>query len=231
MSRGNLLLELQTADDHVTTLQRQVSAMETSLAGDPDLDRLRAEQREAHDATVHALADVKAAELELGAIKAKADALHKKLYGGSVRNPSELVTLQHEHDAMVARLSPLEDTVLERIDDAETLAAADQQIAGGVAAFEQRREVAAGPDRERLTVLRESLAVATRERDEILLAVLPTDAALYEKLKRRLTPAVAHVANNSCGGCRMPLGIQEAKSARAGDGIVQCGNCDRILVS
>jgi predicted nucleic acid-binding Zn-ribbon protein len=231
VSRGNLLLELQTADDHVAALQRHVQALEAELAGDPALDALHSSLTAAHDGTVHAQAAVRGAELELGEVKAKADALHRQLYGGSVRNPSALMTLQHELDGMSARLSPLEDTVLERMDEAEACAADEHRISAEVAAFEERRAGAAGPDTARLAELRGALEVAQREREAIVATVPPADLALYERLARRVHPVVVHVSNSSCGGCRMPLGIQEARSARAGETIVQCSTCDRVLVS
>ena len=231
MSRGNLLLELQIADDHVATLRRHVAAMEATLAGDPELDTQRIELQRAHDAHVRAQTDIRAAELEMGAVKSQADALNKKLYGGSVRKPAELLTLQHELDGMKERLSPLEDAVLERMEDADARAEEERTIGLTVAEFERKRSAAAGPDTDRLDELRGQLDAATRERDAVLATVAPADVALYERLARRLGAAVVHIAKDSCGGCRMPLGIQEARSARSGETLVQCANCDRILVS
>ncbi|MEA2637160.1 MAG: hypothetical protein QOE18_217, partial [Chloroflexota bacterium] len=42
MSRASVLLRLQQIDDRIAALQSEIAAVEASLRGDPELDRLRA---------------------------------------------------------------------------------------------------------------------------------------------------------------------------------------------
>jgi len=41
---------------------------------------------------------------------------------------------------------------------------------------------------------------------------------------------VVQLLGDACGGCRIPLGISEVRAARSSDRLVQCPNCDRIIV-
>jgi predicted nucleic acid-binding Zn-ribbon protein len=42
---------------------------------------------------------------------------------------------------------------------------------------------------------------------------------------------VVPLVGDSCGGCHLPVSIEERRAVRTSDGIVQCSNCDRILVT
>ncbi len=58
------------------------------------------------------------------------------------------------------------------------------------------------------------------------------DAALlerYKRVKRNHNIPVAKVDNNQCSGCNMSLPVIMVKRVLAGDGIVECDNCGRIL--
>jgi predicted nucleic acid-binding Zn-ribbon protein len=57
------------------------------------------------------------------------------------------------------------------------------------------------------------------------------DEALYQRVASRRHPAVASLSGDACGGCHLPLSIEERRQVRTGGGVVQCSNCDRILVA
>jgi predicted nucleic acid-binding Zn-ribbon protein len=61
-------------------------------------------------------------------------------------------------------------------------------------------------------------------------AALPADLRIYERVAARRRPAVVHLERDSCGGCHLPLGVREANQVRSGEGLVQCSNCDRVVV-
>ena len=54
--------------------------------------------------------------------------------------------------------------------------------------------------------------------------------ALYDRLRaNRQGQAVAKVAGGACQGCRISLPVNLVQRARAGNEIVQCSSCERIL--
>jgi len=223
------LLELQHADDEVERLTREVAAAEARIDRDPELDRARDDA--AHRAEAQRLAElrVRALDGDLDSLRARAKTLDRQLYGGSVRNPAELLTLQHELDDVKAQVSTQEDETLLAMEDADQLAEARVLADKAVAVLEGRREEERGPLADRLRQLRQQQDAAIEARAALVAQVPPASRALYDRVKAKHQPAVVRVEHGTCGGCHLPLGAHEAREARVGDTLVQCANCDRIL--
>ena len=96
MSRASSLLSLQQIDDRIATLTSDIAALEASLRGDPELDRLRAAEAAAHEEHRTLGAGARLAELEAASLQARIRELDRRLYGGTVRNPAELIEMQRE---------------------------------------------------------------------------------------------------------------------------------------
>jgi predicted nucleic acid-binding Zn-ribbon protein len=223
------LLELQQADDEVERLTREVAAAEASLAGDVELDRARAAAAEAAESQRQVELRVRAMDGELESLRARSRTIDRQLYGGSVRNPAELLTLQHELDAVRAQVSDQEDATLLAMEEADEAAAARRAAEAAVAAIEARRNEERAPLTERLGRLRQQLEAAAGARDALVAQMPEKSLTLYRRVAARQAPAVVRVVSGTCGGCHLPLGAHEAREARVGDTLVQCPNCDRIL--
>jgi predicted nucleic acid-binding Zn-ribbon protein len=223
------LLDLQHADDEVERLAREVAATEASLAGDPELDRAQDEATRLADAHRQAELHVRSLEGELDALRARVKTLDRQLYGGSVRNPAELLTLQHELDALKAQVSEQEDVTLAAMEDADAIAGGHRDQDAVVAAIEAHRAGELGPMTERLGQLRQQHETAVAARDALVEQVPPKSLALYRRVASKHTPAVVRVVSGSCGGCHLPVGAHDVHEARFGEAVVQCANCDRIL--
>lgn len=223
------LLDLQRADDEIDRLAKEVAAVESALARDPELERARATAEEATSAQREAELRVRALDGEVDSLRARTRTVDRQLYGGSVRNPAELLTLQHELEALKAQVSEQEDATLAAMEDAEAAVADREQADAAVRALEARRAEAHGPQTERLGRLRQQLADAVAARDALVGQVPEASLALYRRVAQRHVPAVARVVDGACGGCHLPLGAHVAREARVGSALVQCPNCDRIL--
>lgn len=223
------LLELQRLDDRLEGLRLDVSAVEARLRGSAELDGARSHCEAAQVSQRAAELAVRARELESATLRERARTLDRQLYSGSVRNPQELLALQRELDDVRGRLAAREESELEAMEAAEAGAAELAAATAAVAALEAARAEQAGPDADRLAALRAELSetVATRE----LAATRRTAAELelYRRVASHHRPAVVRISNDSCGGCRVPLGLVEVRAIRTRDRIVQCSNCDRIL--
>jgi predicted nucleic acid-binding Zn-ribbon protein len=223
------LLGLQQADDEVERLTREVAAVEAQLAGDAELDRARDDAVHKAEAEMRAQLRVRELDGDLNSLRARAKTLDRQLYGGSVRNPAELLTLQHELEALNQQVAAKEDQTLLAMEDADQVAEARALADQAVGALETKRNDERGPMTERLGQLRQQLQTAGSQRDELRAQVPEKSRALYDRVKARRQPAVVRVVQGSCGGCHLPLGAHEAHEARVGDTLVQCSNCDRIL--
>jgi uncharacterized protein len=229
VSRASVLLRLQQIDDRIAALQSEIAAVEASIRGDPELERLRAAEKSAHDEHRETGASARLAELEAASLQARLRDLDRKLYGGSVRNPAELMEMQRELDALRVRLSTAEDDALERMEQLDSAQATLQDATASVAAREASRSDAMEPLRARLESLTAQLESARGERDAVRAEAEPGDLSLYERIASHRRPAVTGLAGEFCGGCRMPVSNEERRAVRTGTGLTQCANCDRIL--
>jgi predicted nucleic acid-binding Zn-ribbon protein len=229
MSRASALLSLQQIDDRIATLTSEVAVTEASLRGDPELDRLRAAESAAHDEHRTLGSGAKLAELEAASLQARIRDLDRRLYGGTVRNPAELMEMQRELDAMRAKLSTAEDDALGRMEEVDVSLANLQHASAAVAARDAQRSASLEPLRARLATLNAEREVLNAERDALRAETDPGDLSLYARIAAHRRPAVTGLAGEFCAGCHMPVSNEERRAVRTGTGLTQCANCDRIL--
>lgn len=224
------MLRLQGADDALAALNAEVRSLHGLLRGEPELDARRARARDAHAQQDEAAAQLSAAEQQLSSLEKRVATLNRRLYDGSVRNPAELLEMQRELEVLRGQRGDAEEQVLQLIEAAETAQAGAADSDGALAALESSREHEDAPRRQRLAELQQRLGAAQSARDQALAALTPTEQALYARVASHHHPAVVSIKGDACGGCHLPLSNEERRAVRAGDTIVQCSNCDRILV-
>ncbi|MGQ7296935.1 zinc ribbon domain-containing protein [Quadrisphaera sp. KR29] len=172
------------------------------------------------------------AETEVEQVRARAQRTSARLAAGGTP-AKELQQLLAEAEALTRRLRSLEDSQLEVMERQEV---AEQ----AVAALEQRAAGLAG-ERAALVAARDTALAAAREEHERVSAqragaIGQLDkglVALYEQVRaRRDGLGAAPVVGETCGGCRLPFtGTFRVRVASAApDDVVQCEECDRILV-
>ena len=230
ISRGQQLLTLQETDEEIAQLETEIAVLEAALAGDIELDRLRAAERAAEAERQEAEERCRGVERDLSGVRQRARSLERRLYDGSVRNPQDLLGMQRDLVALKPRLDELEASLLECMEASES---AESGVAGArsaVAARDAERGSQEAPRRERLALARTELGEMRAGRAASAAAALPGDVRIYERVAAHWKPAVVHLQGDSCGGCHLPLGIREANQVRSGDGLVQCSKCDRVVV-
>jgi uncharacterized protein len=229
MSRASALLSLQQLDDRIATVTSDSALVEASLRGDPELDRLRATEALAHEEHRTLGTEARLAELEAATLQARSRELDRRLYGGSVRNPAELIEMQRELEALRVRLSTAEDDALARMEQVDVSLVQLQSASAAVAARESQRSSSIEPLRARLASLTAERDVLNAERDALRAEVDPGDLSLYARIAAHRRPAVTGLAGEFCAGCHMPVSNEERRAVRTGTGLTQCANCDRIL--
>jgi predicted nucleic acid-binding Zn-ribbon protein len=228
--RGRLLLTLQETDEQIAHLETEIAALEAALSGDPELERLREAERAAEAERQGAEERCRGVERELSGVRQRARSLERRLYDGSVHNPQDLLGMQRDLAALKPRLDDLEASLLECMEASESAETAVAVTRSAVAMREVERGSQEPPRREYLAVARTSIGELRVMRAASAAAALPGDVRIYERVAAHRRPAVVHLEGDSCGGCHLPLGIREANQARSGDGLVQCSNCDRVVV-
>ena len=228
--RARHLLTLQELDDRIAQLVIEVAEVEASLAGDAELEQLRDAAGEAETVRQAAEESGRAVERELTGVRHRARSLERRLFDGSVRNPQDLLGMQRDLAAIKPHLDDLEGRLLESMEATESADAELERARAAVAEREAERASLEQPRRERLETARGELEAARGARAAAAAATEPGDLRIYERVAARRRPSVVHLERDSCGGCHLPLGVREANQARAGTLLVQCSNCDRVVV-
>jgi len=230
------LLELQ---DHDTALD-QIRHRRRTL---PERARL-ASIASARAALVQGSADVRAqrAELtrtqtrledEIAKVDAKAAAVDRQLYDGSITSPKEAQAFQADVESLRRRQATLEDEVLELMEAGEpgdarlaevaetdaTMRAEETGVAAALGAAEADLD-------QRATELEAERVVLVDGLDPALLAT-------YEGLRPQYGGvAIARLQGVTCQGCHLSLAALEVDRLRhePPDAIAHCPECGRILV-
>ena len=234
MDSARRLLDLQTLD---TAIDRAL-ARHAVLEGGTELKQARA--------------GADAAEVELGELRLRIEALdreasrfehdvdalgqkaaaeERRLYDGSVANPKELDSIQHEVANLKRRTGDREDELLVLMEQREVL---DRQAAAAAARTEELRtevERAGAGSAEELTTIERELAERRVERAAIADGIDPDLLELYEDLRRQKKGiGVAALVDGICQGCHEQLSAVVLDRLKKTDGVRRCEYCRRILV-
>lgn len=230
------LIDLQDLD---STLDRLAHRRRT-LPEIAEAERLRDRLVELRDAIVGAETEVgdldreqRKAEQDVDQVRARADRDQKRLDSGQITSAKDLSSLQTEIASLQRRQSDLEEVVLEimeRREEAEGRVASLR--AERATAQEEHDAVVARRDAAQREIDEESgttsaarTAVAKDVPDDLL--------ALYEKLRGQFSGVgAAKLYRGACQGCHLALNTVDLNRIRAaaGDEVIRCEECRRILV-
>jgi len=148
----------------------------------------------------------------------------------AVKTNQEYHAIQHEIAHAQGEVKTHEDAILERMVEADDLAAAIKAAETDLATQQKTIEA----DRKKLQAddaeLQKSLDRLVAERAAIVAAIDKQVLATYElAAARRQGIAVAEAKHGICTICHVRLRPQVFNTVRRNDGIVQCESCQRIL--
>jgi predicted nucleic acid-binding Zn-ribbon protein len=222
---------LQKLDTEIERLKRE----RTRLDDASGLHRELEGRKSAHDdaeARLHRLrTDLADAELQLQAIEQKKRDFERRLYEGRVTNPKELQAIEKEIEMLGRQRGRLDETILTLMDAVESTTgeltrateARDRAQAAWTQADARFRAEAARLDA--------ALADLLPRRKEAAAVLEPVTLHRYDDLRARAgNLAVAHVVENTCGGCHTSLPIVLVRRAREAAAYVHCENCSRFLL-
>ena len=231
------LLTLQTLDTRLDQLEYRRTHDETIAARDLAQAAVIEAQApiEAAEAQRHTVQrELKRFEDEAALTEDKISKHETTLYGGTVTAHKELEAIQAEIAMLKKRLSEIEDHELEQMELLEPL---DAQIAELSVQRDERAALLDTAERAvtvAMTELEVEVDAARAERSEIAATVDPSLVARYEDLRTRLggQGAARLAPGGRCEGCHLTLPSAEYSDIkrRPADEIVQCPECDRILV-
>lgn len=230
MSRTTQLYELQQVDSALDERVARHHTITAELSDSAQLQEARATRDEAAQALQEAQVRLRVVNGDIEELTAKIAAEEKKLFGGGVKNPKELNSIQHEVDNLKKRKSEREDRLLEAMDALETrqatLSWAQDQLATIEAAWQQRQ---AGllEDKDQIETQLRALKV---RRDRMVAEVPWADLSVYDRLRRaKRGVAIAAVVHDTCQGCRVTVPNSVLRQVKLGQELATCPSCNRIL--
>jgi hypothetical protein len=224
------LYVLQEMDLEIQAKQAALADVETRLGESEELEETRREVKEQRDRLREAQKKQREAEWRVEEVRAKIQPLEKKLYGGTVKNPKELVGLQQDLDSLKARQRELEDLDLEAMSVVE-------EVESGLAEAERRLSDLGARWQAEQEGLRQQRDDLERELQELKRRRSGQEATIDAEMIRQYEAlralhqgrAVAKVERGICQGCRITLPMHVLQRARRANHLVQCTSCERIL--
>ncbi|MGH9057342.1 MAG: zinc ribbon domain-containing protein [Acidimicrobiales bacterium] len=238
MSAGDLqaLLSVQDLDTETDRARhRRVALPERATLAEMDKRAaiLEATLEEATSVRDEVACRQVAAEQDLAATEQRRAAVSRRLYSGEVSASRELQAMSADVESLGARVSSLEDRILEILEEREPLDARVGELEAEkdkLAAERQEAVASLGSGEEAIDVILEGLA---SQRAEAAALVPPALLSDYEGIRARLGGVgAARLVGSRCDGCHLTLPATEMDRIRhlpEGE-LVTCDQCGRILV-
>ena len=230
--KGNLtgLVDLQKVDKELQALE--------ALKGDlpQQVGKLRNElnaTKETYGSQRNELTEIKKTkalrEVELQDFQEKAKKYREQLY--AVTSNREYDAITTEIDAVDAKISDVEDEVLQFIEDEEIL---EQELANAepeITALEENLDKTEKELNEKIQATEKEYEAFRRQRDEISESVERRMLYQYERIRKGIgNSVVAEIMNNACGSCFSSIPPQKQLEVRTMTQLIFCESCGRILV-
>jgi len=228
MSLPEQLHKLQRIDLELQRKQQELDQAKNRLSDNKALvaaeSRLSSEKEHLADLRT----SQKTSEWELEDLQEKARQTNSKLYGGTTKNPKELVNLEKEAAMLKSQISRKEDALLGLMSQAEEIEAranaSAEEFERLKEEWQQRQETLGLRKSEVETVLgrlgETRAGLAKQINSEVL--------DLYERIRLTKELAVVKIERGRCQGCHITVPTSQWQKAKAGN-IVQCSSCNRIL--
>lgn len=231
MTTAAELFALQEIDLALDSATSRLAAIEDALGEPEELATALAvvEEKKEH------LAELTSRQSELEAssedIAAKVSSVEEKLYGGTISNPKELADYQAELKMFKGQISKFDDELLAIFADIDRAEATFAQVESFFGTMTKTSEQDQARLRTEKAEVEPEIVRLQSKRDANSAGLDRAPLSLYQILReRRDNVAVASLERSMCGGCRITLPTSTLKRARAGNELVQCVSCERILV-
>ena len=149
----------------------------------------------------------------------------------AVKTNREYQALGHEIETAQQELGNVEEKVIERMVEADALAAEVKKAEQGLAAQQKEIDAEKKTLGEELSTVEAALKDATGKRNGLIASLPAQLVSLFEQVARaRKGVAIALATRDGlCSACHVRLRPQVFQEVRRNDQIIQCASCNRIL--
>jgi predicted nucleic acid-binding Zn-ribbon protein len=230
LSKGKQLYELQEVDLEIDAKRETLTQVMGRLGESEVLDEARLSLARDEEKLVELQRTQREVEREVEDLQAKAAAATDKLYGGTVKNPKELSSLQEQLSNFQRKIGEGDDKTLDIMSEVDTAQKEVSVKRSEVATIEEEWQAEQASLSQEQAELSAALATLEQKRKELASKLDTVSLELYEDIRqKRQGRAVAKLERGMCQGCRIALPMSELQHARMGQELVQCGSCERVL--
>jgi len=230
LSMGRQLYELQEIDLEIDAKREALSEVMGRLGQSEVLDQARLSLAGDEERLVELERSQREQERQVEDLRSKSTASEEKLYGGTVKNPKELASLQEQVVNLQRKMRERDDKTLDIMAEVDTLQQKVSLKRGEVAKIEEDWRAEQASLSQQQAELGAALATLEQKGKDLAGKLDASSLELYQALRRkRHGRAVAKVEQGMCQGCRIALPMSELQRARLGQELVQCSSCERIL--
>jgi predicted nucleic acid-binding Zn-ribbon protein len=223
------LVQLQRLETIIAEARGAMSSYPTRLA---EFDERLNAVRQVVDAARQRMKDSqearRASEKDAAVYQGRLTKFKDQLAG--VKTNREFQAMQVEINTAQRELGVAEEKVLERMVEADDLAA---DVKKAEATFAEQEKLTSA-DRKEITddlaVIETSLAQALERKAALIEQIEPRLSSLFEQVAKRKGIAICMATRDGlCSVCHVRLRPQVFQRVRANDDIIQCDSCNRIL--
>ncbi|MHB1125758.1 MAG: zinc ribbon domain-containing protein [Bacillota bacterium] len=160
----------------------------------------------------------------------KRESLRQKLYGGEVANPKELHNLERQLESAEKEINHLEEELVNLTIEKETL---NEQLVSERENWESTNNRYLEIENKYETwkqSIEAELSQAAAIYRQLSGEVAPELLSMFNDLRRQFHGKVlARVESGACGGCRVMVPMMILNQIRAGQKLVRCESCGRVL--
>ena len=224
------LITLQQLDTTIEEARRTSAAHPQRLA---EADARLSEANERVDTARQRLKDSlearRALEKEAAVFQARATKFKDQLL--DVKTNREYQALQHEIATAQVDLGGVEEKILERMLEADQIAAEIKQAEAALAAQRKAADAEKAELARELAATERALEEATGQRAALLTGMEPRLVALYDQVAKVRKGVALSLAtrDGSCSVCHVRMRPVMFQQVRQNDSIIQCEYCQRIL--
>jgi len=224
------LIELQNLETAIEESRRRIAAHPQRVA---DADARLANAKAAVDAAKQRFKGNQDArreqEKEAATYQSRLSKFKDQL--SAVKTNREYQAMQLEIETAQKELGVVEERVLERMMEADTLTAEVKKAEQAAAVQQKDVDAEKKTLAEELTTVEAALQDATAKRNTLLASLPSRLVALFEQVARARKGLAITTATRDglCSACHVRLRPQVFQEIRRNDQIIQCASCNRIL--
>jgi predicted nucleic acid-binding Zn-ribbon protein len=222
------LRELQALDQRIAELTREISYLPKHIAEiESRLDSHRRKLEADRAALTANQKERRQLEDDIKVIEQKMTHLRDQM--SEAKTNEQYRAFQHEIDYGQSEIRKLEDRILDRMAEAETL---DQNVKSAEASLKQESqevekekkeaEARTNADRAELTEMQQRRKAATQ-------GITSGSISIYERVRKQRGLAVAEARDGRCTACNVILRLHFYQQVRANTEVLTCEACGRIL--